>query len=72
VTLDPSSLLLSVLVSAVGVGFFLYGKKQQRAPQLAVGLVMIVYTYFVSSVALMLAIAVGLLVALWLAVKMGW
>ena len=71
-TLDPTSLLLSIFISAVGVGFFLYGKKQQRAPQLAVGLVMIVYTYFVGSVALMLAIAVALLVALWLAVKMGW
>jgi tellurite resistance protein TehA-like permease len=72
VTSDPTSLLVSVLISAVGVGFFLYGKKQQRWPQLVVGIVLIGYTYFVSSVAVMLAIAVGLVVALWLAVRMGY
>jgi len=72
VNLDPTSLLLSIFISAVGVGFFLYGKKQQRAPQLAVGLVLIAYTYFVTSVALMLGIAVALLLGLWLAVKMGY
>ena len=71
-TFDPTALLVSVLISAVGVGFFVYGKKQQRAPHLAVGIVLIGYTYFVSSVAVMVAIAVGLLVALWLAVRMGW
>ena len=71
-TSDPTALLLSILISAVGVGFFLYGKKQQRAPQLVVGIVLIGYTYFVSSVAVMLAIAVALLVALWLAVRLGW
>jgi hypothetical protein len=69
---DPASLLVSVLISAVGVGFFLYGKKQQRWPHLVVGLVLMGYTYFVSSVAVMLAIAVGLVVALWFAVRMGY
>jgi len=72
VTSDPTTLFLSILISAVGVGFFLYGKKQQRAPQLVVGIVLIGYTYFVSSVTVMLAIAVALLVALWLAVRLGW
>jgi hypothetical protein len=71
-TFDPISLLVSILISAVGVGFFLYGKKQQRWPQLAVGIVLMGYTYFVSSVAVMLAIAAALVVALWLAVRMGY
>jgi len=43
VSFDPTTLLLSVLISAVGVGFLLYGKKQQRAPQLVVGIVLIGY-----------------------------
>jgi hypothetical protein len=72
VTFDPASLLCSVLISAVGVGFFLYGKKQQRWPQLLVGIVLMGYTYFVSSVAVMIAIAATLLIALWLAVRMRW
>jgi hypothetical protein len=72
VTFNATSLLLSVLISAVGVGFFLYGKKQQRWPHLVVGIVLMGYTYFVSSVAVMVAIAVALVGALWLAVRMGW
>jgi hypothetical protein len=72
VSFDATSLLLSVLISAVGVGFFLYGKKQQRWPHLVVGIVLMGYTYFVSSVAVMLAIAAALIVALWLAVRVGW
>ena len=69
---DPASLLVSVLISAVGVGFFLYGKKQQRWPQLVAGIVLMGYTYFVSSVAVMLAIAVALVAALWFAVRLGY
>ena len=71
-TFDPTSLLVSLLISALGVGFFIYGRKQQRWPHLVVGIVLIGYTYFVSSVAVMLAIAGALVVALWLAVRMGW
>ena len=69
---DPTALFVSVLISAVGVGFFLYGKKQQRAPQLVAGIALMGYTYFVSSVAVMLAIGAAILVALWVAVKIGW
>jgi hypothetical protein len=72
VSFDATSLLLSVLISAVGVGFFLYGKKQRRWPHLVVGIVLMGYTYFVSSVAVMLGIAAALIVALWLAVRVGW
>jgi hypothetical protein len=69
---DPTALLVSVLISAVGVGFFLYGKKQQRAPQLVAGIALMGYTYFVSSVAVMLAIGAAILAALWVAVRVGW
>jgi hypothetical protein len=69
---DPTTLLLSVFISALGVGFFIYGKKQQRAPQLVAGIALMVYTYFVSSVAVMLAVAAAIFVALWVAVRMGW
>ncbi|MFL5417199.1 MAG: hypothetical protein ACJ79M_19620 [Myxococcales bacterium] len=69
---DPTALLVSVLISALGVGFFLYGKKQQRAPQLVAGIALMGYTYFVSSVAVMVAVAAAILVALWVAVRIGW
>jgi hypothetical protein len=69
---DANSLIASVLISSVGVGLLIYGKKQQRFPQLAVGLVLVGYTYFVSDVLLMFAIAAALIGLLVLAIKLGW
>ena len=65
------SLYLSVLVSGVGLGFFLYGKKQSRFIQLLGGLAMMAYPYFVTSLAWMGGIFVALLAAMWLAAKSG-
>jgi hypothetical protein len=69
---DANSLLASLFISSVGVVLFLYGKKQSRAPHLAIGFVLVVYTYFVSSIPLMFAIAAALLALLWMVVKIGW
>jgi len=71
-SLDPGSLFLSILISAVGLGFFIYGKKQRRAPQLIAGVVLMGYSYFVGSVVWMLVIAAGVLTALWSIVRLGW
>jgi hypothetical protein len=69
---DANSLIASVLISSVGVGLLIYGKKQQRFPHLAVGLVLVGYTYFVSDVLLMFAIAAALIGLLVFAIKLGW
>ncbi len=69
--LDGNSLLASLLIGLVGTGFFIYGRRQGRFPQMLVGAVLVVYPYFVSSIALMAAIAVGLVVMLWGAVRIG-
>lgn len=69
---DASSLLASLLVGSIGLGLFLYGKKQTRLPQLLVGLALMAFPYFVSSAALVYAIAGGLLAGLWAAVRWGW
>lgn len=68
---DGNSLLASMLIGLVGTGLFLYGRKQSRFPQMLVGAALVAYPYFVSSVAVMAAIAVGLVGALWVAVRMG-
>jgi hypothetical protein len=69
---NPNLLLTSLMVSLVGFSLFLYGKRQARWPQMGVGLVMTVYTYFISSVPIALGIAAGLVGLLWLLVRMGW
>lgn len=71
VNFDVPSLVASFVIGTVGMGLFLYGKKQQRLPQLAVGLTFMIYPYFVPSAALMVVIAVGLIGLLWLAVQRG-
>jgi len=69
---DGNSLLAGFAVSTVGLGFFMYGKKQARPPQLLFGLISLVYPYFVASPAWIFAIFALLLGMLWLAVRLGW
>ena len=49
-TFDPGWLLLSLIPSGAGFVLFVYGKKQQRWPQLVAGLALMVYPYFAQSV----------------------
>lgn len=69
--LDPGVLLVSFLVSGIGWVAFSYGRRQRRFPQVGVGLALLAFPYFVSSIPLMLLIATALLGLLWGLVKMG-
>jgi hypothetical protein len=59
-TLDTGSLLWGLLFSSVGLGFFLYGKKQKAVVPLVCGLVLMVLPYFVSNVMLLVTAGVAL------------
>jgi hypothetical protein len=65
------SFIASLFVSGAGYVLFSYGKKLQRLPQLACGVVLMVFPYFVSNVALMLGIAAAVGGALWVGLKLG-
>ena len=69
--LSLGALAASLVVGAVGFGLFIYGKKQARLPQFIVGLVMMVYPYFVAGPVAMLSIAVALVVTLTVALRSG-
>ncbi|MBN2576196.1 MAG: hypothetical protein JXP73_16670 [Deltaproteobacteria bacterium] len=69
--MNATALLCSVLVSSVGLGLFVYGKKQRRGLHLAAGILLIVYPYFVSSIALMFIIAAAVLGLLYLGKHLG-
>jgi hypothetical protein len=71
VHISGNALMASLLVSSIGFGLFVYGRKQSRAPQLIAGLVLMVYPYFVSSVPVTLIVGGALVLALWLAVRLG-
>ncbi|HMI93859.1 MAG TPA: hypothetical protein VK509_20940 [Polyangiales bacterium] len=68
---DPGYLIASMLVSSVGFVLFSYGKKQRRFPHTALGIVLLVYPYFVTDVTLMLTIGGLLMGLLFVLVKLG-
>lgn len=59
---NPTSLMLTVLVSAIGTGYIVYGKKQRRGIALLSGIIMCVYPYFVDSPVWMILIGAVLMV----------
>ena len=71
-SLDPAWLFLSLIIGGVGFVLFVYGKKQQRWPQLAAGLIFMAYPYFATSVVSLVAIGVVIGCVLWYAIRLGW
>ena len=59
--LDTSSLLWGLLFGSIGMGFFIYGKKQRAVVPLVCGLALIIFPYFVSNVLLLVAVGVILM-----------
>ncbi|MFT7485224.1 MAG: hypothetical protein ACI9F9_001071 [Candidatus Paceibacteria bacterium] len=56
-----ASLFASLIVSSIGAGLFVYGKKQVRTPQLCTGMALVAFPYFVTGPFAILGTA-GLLV----------
>jgi len=54
--MNTSLLLLGVLFGSVGLGYFLYGKKQRAVVPLVCGLALMVVPYFISSTALLVMV----------------
>ena len=48
--MDSTILLISVITGAVGLGYFVYGKRQQHFMALVCGLGLCVVPYFIDSV----------------------
>jgi len=59
--LNASTLLWGMLFGSIGLGFFVYGKKQRAIVPLACGLALMVFPYFVSGTLLLIAIGVALM-----------
>ena len=59
--MDVGVLLWGLLFSSIGLGFFLYGKKQRAAVPLVCGLVLMIYPYFIPNVIALVAIGLVLI-----------
>jgi len=50
-----------MLFGSIGLGFFVYGRKQRRVVPLVCGLAMMIYPYFVSSISLLVIVGIVLM-----------
>jgi len=58
---NTSSLLWGLLFGSIGLGFFIYGKRQRNAVPLICGLLLMIFPYFVSNSILLVALGVVLM-----------
>ena len=60
--MNESWLLWGLLFGSIGLGFFMYGRKQKAVVPLICGLGLMFFPYFVSNTMLLVAIGVALIV----------
>ena len=58
---SESFLLCSVLFSSIGLGFFVYGRRQRSLMPLLTGLALMSYPYFVDTVTLLIGVGIVLI-----------
>jgi hypothetical protein len=63
--LDASYLIVSVLWSGVGAGFWIYGKKQRTAPPLFGGIALIALTFLITSAFWMSVAAIAVIAGIY-------
>lgn len=59
--MGTASLLWGLVFSSVGLGFFIYGKKQQAIVPLVCGLALMIYPYFIANTLLLVGIGLALI-----------
>ena len=69
---SASFLFASLVWGSVGLGYFIYGKKQSSWPAMIGGVIMMASSYFVSSALLMSLICVVLMAAVYFLLKQGY
>jgi len=60
--LDESWLLWGMLFGSIGIGYFIYGKREKVIVPMVCGLVLMVFPYFVEGTITLIAIGVALAV----------
>ena len=68
---NASSLFASLLWGSIGLGYFIYGKRQQSVSAMGGGILMIIVSYFIGSVLGMSVICLGIMAVVYSLVKRG-
>ena len=69
--LNTNNLLLGAFIGLLGLALLMYGRKAVRAPHIVVGLILLVYPYFVGSFLVEVAVAIVLVAGLTLVSRLG-
>lgn len=69
---NANFLFASLVWGSVGLGYFIYGKKQSSWPPMIGGILMMVASYFVGSALLMSLVSIGLMAAVYFLLKQGY
>jgi hypothetical protein len=59
--LNTSSLFWGLLFGSIGLGFFVYGKRQKTIVPLACGVALMIFPYFVSNTILLVIVGLALI-----------
>ncbi|MFI4887111.1 MAG: hypothetical protein ACHP7B_00020 [Burkholderiales bacterium] len=61
--MNATSLMVGIFTGAIGVGYFVYGKRQAKFVPLIAGMMLCVYPYFVDGVIWLLIVGAALMAA---------
>ena len=60
---DSNTILIGLFTGAIGLGYFVYGKKQSKAVPLLCGIGLMAYPYFIENIWMLLGIGLILCLA---------
>jgi hypothetical protein len=60
---NATSLVIGIFTGAIGVGYFIYGKRQAKFAPLIAGMMLCIYPYFVDGVLWTIVVGVVLIAA---------
>lgn len=64
--MNESWLLWGLLFGSIGLGYFIYGRRQNAVVPLVTGLALMAFPYFVSTTFLLLVVGAALIAVPWL------
>lgn len=69
---DTNFLFISLIWGSVGLGYFIYGKRQRSWAPMVSGIVMMALSYFSDSALLISLACLGLMIAVYVLSKLGY
>jgi uncharacterized membrane protein len=59
--MDATHLILGLIFSSIGIGYFIYGRKQSNIVTRYCGIALVLYPYLVTDTLALVAVGVGLM-----------